>query len=449
MSETLGDVDYNEEAALVHGADWYEGEVPKPELLLYELPASEADESPDKTALEAAFVAQRIRALVSSGATVTEGDAQRPMDYGDVAILLRSPNRTGGIYREALLNAGIPVGSAQGSGFFTTPEVSLALAVLSVMDNPHKDIPLIAVLRSAAFGFTPDELSYIRAADRDADLFTALEVAGERDEKCRAFLARLAALRAEAVDLSAGETVWLVIERLDLLALCSAMDDGARRRENLMALVELAGSFESTGYRGLHRLTLWVQALAEKGQEPAAGGGAGSAVQILSVHRSKGLEYPVVFLCDAARRFNTRDRSATVLVHPELGLGPRVVDLKNRVRYPSLARLAIAKRQEREDKSEEMRLLYVALTRAKERLFVIGACKDPEKTLEKAESTAAALSPETLMGASSWLGWLLPACLADGEAHFAAPRLPGRGDARHRGRRRGSRSRRSRGRGGA
>ena len=419
MSETLGDVDYNEEAALVHGAKQYIGFVPKPELLLYELPASEADESPDKTALEAAFVAQRIRALVSSGATVTEGDAQRPMDYGDVAILLRSPNSTGGVYREALLNAGIPVGSAQGSGFFTTPEISLALAVLSVMDNPHKDIPLIAVLRSAAFGFTPDELSYIRAADRDADLFTALEVAGERDEKCRAFLARLAALRAEAVDLSAGETVWLVIERLDLLALCSAMDDGARRRENLMALVELAGSFESTGYRGLHRLTLWLQALAEKGQEPGAGSGTGRAVQILSVHRSKGLEYPVVFLCDAARRFNTRDRSATVLVHPELGLGPRVVDLKNRVRYPSLARLAIAKRQEREDKSEEMRLLYVALTRARERLFVVGACKNAEKAMEKAENTASALSPETLMGASSWLGWLLPACLADGEAHLA------------------------------
>ena len=418
MSETLGDVAYNEEAALVHGAKYYEGTVPKPELLLYELPASEGDEAPDRTALEAAFTAEQIRALIRSGATVTDGAGQRPMDYGDIAILLRSPNRTGGVYREALLNAGIPVGSAQGSGFFTTPEISLALAVLSVMDNPHKDIPLLAVLRSAAFGFTPDELSYIRAADRDGDLFTALEAAGETDGKCRAFLECLSALRSEAVDLSAGETVWLVIERLDLLALVSAMDDGARRRENLMALVELADGFESTGYRGLHRLTLWLQALAEKGKEPPVGAGTGRAVQILSIHRSKGLEYPVVFLCDAERQFNTRDRSGTVLVHPVLGLGPRVVDLKNRVRYHSLARLAIAKRQEREDKSEEMRLLYVALTRAKERLFVIGACKSTEKTLENAENMAAALSPETLMGASNYLTWLLTACLADGEEHF-------------------------------
>ena len=418
MSEALGDVRYDDDAALVHGAKYYEGSVPKPELLLYELPESEGDESPDRTALEAAFTAAQIRALVNAGTTVTDGAGQRPLDYGDIAILLRSPNKTGGVYREALLNAGIPVGSAQGSGFFTTPEISLALAVLSVMDNPHKDIPLIAVLRSAAFGFTPDELSYIRAADRDGDLFTALEAAAETDGKCRAFLDGLAALRAEAVDLSAGETVWLVIERLDLLALVSAMDDGARRRENLMALVELAGGFESTGYRGLHRFTLWLQALAEKGQEPAVGGGTGRAVQIISIHRSKGLEYPVVFLCDTERQFNTRERSGTVLVHPELGLGPRVVDLENRVRYPSLARLAIAKRQEREDKSEEMRLLYVALTRAKERLFVVGACKNAQKARDNAESMAAALSPETLMGASSYLTWLLAACLADGEEHL-------------------------------
>ena len=419
MSETLGDVAYNEEAALVHGAKYYEGSVPKPELLLYTLPESEGEERPDKTALEARFVARRIRTLIESGASVTDGAGQRPMDYGDVAILLRSPNRIGGIYREALLAEGVPVGAAQGSGFYTTPEISLVLAMLSVMDNPHKDIPLIAVLRSAAFGFTPDELSYIRAADKNTDLFTALEKAGENDGKCRAFLEVLAALRSESVDLSAGETVWLVIERLDLLALCSAMDDGARRRENLMALVELAGTFESTGYRGLHRLTLWLQVLSEKGLEPSAGSGAGRAVQILSVHRSKGLEYPVVFLCGASRRFNIASRTDTVLVHPELGLGPRVVDLKNRVRYPSLARLAIARRQDREDKSEEMRLLYVALTRAKERLFVVAAGENWEKNLDVAAQTASALSPETLMGASSWLGWLLPACLADGEAHFS------------------------------
>ena len=419
MSETLGDVDYNDEAALVHGASYYEGSVPQPELLLYELPENDPEDSPDKTALEADFVARQIQALVQSGACVTDGAGTRPMDYGDVAILLRSPNKLGGVYREALARYGIPVGSAQGSGFFTAPEVSLVLAMLTVMDNPHKDIPLIAVLRSAAFGFTPDELAAVRAANRDADFYTALETAAETLDKGRVFLDMLTALRAEAADLSAEETVWLVIERLDLLALCSAMDDGARRRENLMALAELAGSFESTGYRGLHRLSLWLQALAEKGQEPGVGIGTGRAVQIVSIHRSKGLEYPVVFLCEAARRFNTRDRSGTVLVHPVLGLGPRVVDLKLRVRYPSLARLAIAKRQAREDQSEEMRLLYVALTRARERLFVVASCASAEKLLEKAADAARPpIAPETLAGAASYVSWLLCAALADGQEHF-------------------------------
>ncbi len=430
MSRTLGDVDYGREAALVFGAKHYTGAVPKPELLLYALPPADEEDSPNRLACEAAFTARQIRALVESGATVTGPDGPRPMNYGDIAILLRSPNKSGGVYREALLSAGIPVGRAQGSGFFTSIEISFVLSMLAVMDNPHKDIPLIAVLRSAAFGFTPDELSLIRAADRDADFYTALQAAAAGHEKSRAFLERLAALRAEAADLCAAETIWLVVESLDLLALCSAMDDGARRRANLLALVELAEGFESTGYHGLHRLVLWLRALAGKGEEPAVGTGLVSAVQIVSIHRSKGLEYPVVFLCDAARRFNMQERQGPVLIHPELGLGPWVTDLEKRVRYPSLARLAIAKRQEREDLSEEMRLLYVALTRAKERLYVVASYKDPGKAIEKAMPIASPpIAPESLMRCGSYADWLIPACLADGERHFSLRICSDGGDA--------------------
>ena len=417
MSRQLGDVDYDEQAALIKGADWYTGAVPKPELLLVRLPAADAEDSPDKTAVEASFVARKIKALVESGATVAAPGGVRPMEYGDVAILLRSANTVGGVYRKALIREGVPVGKAQGSGFFTSVEISTLLSILTLLDNPHKDIPLIAVLRSAAFGFTPDELARIRAADREADLYSALEKAAAEDEKCRSFLEKLSQLRAACADLSAAQTVWEIIERFDLLALCSAMSDGRQRRENLMAFVTLSESFESTGYRGLHRFVLWVQALAEKGQEPAAGGSA-SAVQILSVHKSKGLEFPVVFLCDTARRFNRSERAEPVLVHPELGLGPRVVDLERRVRYPSLARAAIAMRQEREGLSEEMRLLYVALTRAKERLFVTAAFKDPDKELEKWRPAAVPpIPPETLTRAGSMAGWMIAACLADAGEH--------------------------------
>ena len=418
MSRELGDVDYDEEAALIRGADWYEGAVPKPELLLLRLPAAGAEDSPDKTDAEAAFVARKIKALVESGATVAAPGGTRPMEYGDVAILLRSANNVGGAYRKALLKEGVPVGKAQGSGFFTSVEISTLMSILTLLDNPHKDIPLIAVLRSAAFGFTPDELARIRAADKEADLYSALEKAAAEDGKCRDFLEKLSQLRLAVADLSAAQTVWEIIERFDLLALCSAMSDGHQRRENLMAFVTLSESFESSGYRGLHRFVLWAQALAEKGQEPAAGGAA-SAVQILSIHKSKGLEFPVVFLCDTARRFNRSERAEPVLVHPELGLGPRVVDLERRVRYPSLARMAIARRQEKESLSEEMRLLYVALTRAKERLFVTAAFKDPEKEKEKLRHAAVPpIPPETLQRAGSMASWMLTACLADGGEHM-------------------------------
>ena len=427
MSRTLGDVDYNDDAALIAGADWYEGSVPKPELLLMRLPEAGGEDSPDKSACEAAFVARRIRELVESGATVAVPGGVRPMQYGDVAILLRSANSVGGVYRQALLDEGIPVGKAQGSGFYTSVEISTLLSALALLDNPHKDIPLIAVLRSPAFGFTPDELSRIRAADKDADLCTALEKAAEEDEKCRDFLSRLTALRAACADLSASEIVWEIIEAFDLLALCSAMPDGRQRRENLMAFVTLSESFEQTGYRGLHRFQLWVRALADKEQEPVTGGASASAVQILSIHKSKGLEFPVVFLCDTARRFNLSERSETVLIHPELGLGPRVVDLARRVRYPSLSRMAISMRQEREALSEEMRLLYVALTRAKERLFVTAALKDPERELEKLRALSRPpIPPETLLRAGSMASWMMSACLADAGEHFSLRVCAGR-----------------------
>ena len=431
MSRTLGDVDYNDEARLVCGADWYEGPGEKPRLLLMALPGGEDEEAPDKTVLEAAFAARRIRELVESGAMVTTSAGPRPMEYGDVAILLRSANTVGGVYRRALIEEGVPVGAAQGSGFFTSLEVSAVLSMIAVMDNPHKDIPLIAVLRSAAWGFTPDELAAVRAADRDSDFYTALVKAAQTDEKCRAFLDTLARLRACAADLSAAEIVWTILEELDLLALCAAMEDGRQRRANLMALVELSEGFEATGYRGLHRFSLWLQALADKGQEPAAGGSFASAVQILSIHKSKGLEFPVVFLCDTARRFNARDRQEVVLVHPELGLGPKVLDRENRVQYPTLARRAIARRQEREDLSEEMRLLYVALTRARERLYVTAALKDPDAEWAKAQAEAAGtLAPELLMRAGSMAAWMTRACAADGGAHWTVELCPARAEAR-------------------
>ena len=410
MSRGLGDIDYDENARLIPGAA-YEGNGPEPEIMLLETGgAAEDEDAPDRTALEAAMVAEKIRELLDAGTTVTDHGVERRMEYGDIAILLRSVNNVGGVYRRTLAQHGIPVGSGQGGGFFSSVEISTMMSMLAVIDNPHQDIPLIAVLRSPCSGFSADELSSIRTEDREQDFYTALCAAAEKDEKCRDFVEKLKELRGAAADLSAGELVWRLLDELDMLALCSAMSDGEQRRANLMELIELAQRFESSGYRGLHRFVLWLRRQAEKGVEPSTGGAEESAVQIMSIHKSKGMEFPVVFLCDTARRFNKQDSRDTVLVHPELGLGPKVTDLERRVEYPSLARNAIRLRLEREMLSEEMRLLYVALTRAKERLFMTAAVKNAEQIVEK---TAAAVSlpmpPELLAAASSPLVWLLSA----------------------------------------
>lgn len=424
MSLQLGEMNYNEDAKLKCGAS-YVGEGAIPEMLLIELPEEDDDdeESPDKVETEAQAAATKIRELVESGTLINDRGMQRPVEYGDIAILMRSANTVGSVYRRVLAAEGVPVAAGQGGSFFSSVEISTVMSMLAIIDNPHQDIPLIAVLRSPCFGFTADELSQIRTSDKKGDFYTALNAAAAESKKVSDFLAKLAAFRRVAADTAVGELVWQLIGELDMLAVCSAMADGAQRRANLMELIELAEKYESSGYRGLHRFVLWLRKLAERGHEPSIGSSGASAVQIMTVHKSKGLEFPIVFLCDTARRFNKQDSRETVLVHPELGLGPKVTDLKRRVEYPSLARNAIKLRLEREMLSEEMRLLYVALTRAKERMYITALTDNAEETVDKLlPGVTAPMAAEVLSGAQSLRDWLIYAALSDGQQHIKLQR---------------------------
>ena len=416
MSRELGELDYDEAASLKQGAVYEDaGEIPQLMLLELDSPDEEQEQSPDKTAMEAVMVGRKIIELMDSGMTV-QG---RPLAYGDICLLMRSANSVGGIYRRALSEMGIPVSAGQSGEFFTSIEISLMLSMLAVIDNPHQDIALIAVLRSVAFGFDPDELSEIRSKNRNADFYTALCAAAESDGKCAAFVNKLNELRSIAPDMSAAELVWRLINELDMLALCSAMTDGGTRRENLMELLELAQRFEGSGHKGLHRFVLWLRQLADKDQSAGRSGSSGTGVQIMTVHKSKGLEFPVVFLCDTARRFNRQDSMEAVLVHPQLGLGAKVTDRKKHIEYPSLARNAIRLRQEREMLSEEMRLLYVALTRPRERLYITAAVKSPYELIKTSEAAVSVpMPPQVLSSASAPVNWLIYAALADREQHI-------------------------------
>ncbi len=418
MSEKLGEVCYDENAKLKYGAP-YTGDVPVPEMILVELPTdSDEDESPDKTALEAQFVASKIKELMSSGMTVDDKGFARPLRYSDIAILLQSANTVGDAYRTELTKLNIPVMAGQGGAYFASQEISFMLCLLAVIDNPHQDVALIAALRSPAFGFSADELTEIRAEDKDCDFYTAMTKHAAENEKCAKVLNKIHSFREKAPDMELGELIWHIYDELDLMAIASAMPDGAAVRYNLAELPEYAKRFEGTGYRGLHRFVEWLTQLAERGDD-RVGGAGGNAVQIMTVHKSKGLEFPVVFLSDTARRFNTQDFREAVLIHPELGLGPKFTDSERGIEYPTLARNAIKIRAEREMLSEKMRLLYVALTRARERLFVTACMKEPEEKIQKLMNTVSdPMPPEVLMSSSNLSNWLIYAALADSENRF-------------------------------
>ena len=412
MSKKLGEIDYDENALLRCGGV-YDDSGCAPELILIDVKGDE-DDLRDKTEKEAAVVADKIRELMLSGMTVSG----RELGYGDIALLMRSANSVGEVYRRELIVRGIPVAAGQGGSFFASTEIASLMSLLAIIDNPHQDVALIAVLRSSAFGFTADELTEMRLADREGDFYTALKKAAETNEKCAAFLETLGKLRSRAPDTPVDELLMFIYNELDLPALCAAMQDAPQRLANLRMMLELSKRFASGGFRGLHRFCQWLRRLAERGGDMGAASSEG-AVKIMTIHKSKGLEFPVVFLCDASRRFNDADLKQTVLIHPELGLGAKVYDLERRLEYPGLARNAIKQRLKREMLSEEMRLLYVALTRARERLIVTAAMKEPEKKLQSMMlQCTRPMSPEVLLGAQSMADWMIYAQLCTEDDKF-------------------------------
>ena len=427
MSRELGELDYDDDAALRFGAIGYpEGSDETAELCLVDPSASSDDEeSPEKTALEARYVARRIKAMMDAGTPVHEPGGVRRCRWSDFVVLMRSPGGKGSIFHTELSKAGIPVQSQQAGGFFSSLEVGVAVDMLAIIDNPHSDVPLISVLRSPAFGFTADELARIRTADRSGDFYTALLAAArEGSGRCRSFEETLSALRKAAPDLSLDALLWRIYAETDLFAICTAMNGGEERRANLMRLFELARSFEETGYRGLFRFVGWLRRMAERGQEPARSA-EGDYVSIMSIHKSKGLEFPFVFLCDLAHQFNKSDSRDSVLIHSSLGLGPKRTDALRGIEFPTLARRAIERQIEREGLSEEMRILYVAMTRARERLIMTAPWKNAEAGIKKLSDTAASpMPPALLRSASSPLQWLIWAALSDSDENIRIRIIP-------------------------
>ncbi|MDR0382351.1 MAG: UvrD-helicase domain-containing protein [Oscillospiraceae bacterium] len=376
---------------------------------------------------EASVLAARLRALLDARFPVTDEEGRaRPVTPGDMVILLRAPALRADVYREALAARGIPC-RADGGDVLSAPEVQTALAFLAVVDNPRQDIPLLAVMRSPVYGFDADRLAALRAGcpDRGADLYTCLRGAAGDDEGAARLCADLNGWRLLAPDLSARALLDLIYEQTGLPALYGAQTDGAGRQAGLRALSELAARFEAGGARGLFAFLRWVEALGRQGPPPAsAAPETGDAVRIMSIHRAKGLEFPVVAVADCAKRFNEADTRAALLFHPVLGVGPKRRDSARRIEYPTLAHRAVAEKLTAEMLAEEMRVLYVAMTRAKEKLILSAAFPSVADARQKWETAAASaravpLPPQLVLEGRSYADWLLLYLACTGAPHMA------------------------------
>ena len=407
MSAEMGEMDYGPEEQLNFGAAYYSPhEDTAAEFHLIDVSDTE-EEHFDRKAVEARFVADRIRRMLDEGYRVNGGDGLRRCTPEDFVILMRSPRSRLKAFTAALAARGIPCAADESSDFFSSVEIAVVWSLLQIIDNPRQDVPLISVLRSPLFGFTPDRLAAIRALRREGDYYDALLL--DESEDTQAFLQTLSQLRDAARDEPVDELLWHIYNTCHCVAVFGAMPGGQARKDNLVALYTYARQLAGAGKKSVFDFVAHLRTLLENGDAPdlstrqSAGG-----VQIMSIHKSKGLEFRIVFLCDLSKRFDPRDVQEPVLVHPVLGLGTECVDRERRIRYDTVSKTAVALRLQRESKSEEMRILYVAMTRAQEKMIAVDCMRKARKRVADLAGVAGVPTPPESVAAGRCLGdWVM------------------------------------------
>jgi len=333
---------------------------------------------------EACLIAQKIKELLSEGWQLSSGsDGElRPLSYRDIVVLMRTTRNVANIFVEEFNKHGIPVCAELTTGYFKVPEVETIISLLQVIDNPRQDIPLVAVLYSPLAGLSAADLARIRL-QHQGSFYDAAAKAKEDfgDEKVKArlrmFFSRLEKWRTLARRESISVLLREIYRDTGYYDFAGGLPAGPQRQANLRLLENWAGKYEAAGFKGLSQFLQFVERLLESGGDRGAARTLSEnedVVRIMSIHRSKGLEFPVVFVAGLGRKFNLEDIKRPLLMHKELGLGPQI-QREDGVSYPTLAKLALKERIKREMLAEEMRLLYVAMTRARERLFLVGACR--------------------------------------------------------------------------
>ena len=410
MRKRVGDLDYTDEVALKPGRSF--PELGDKAVELHCLTHSDAGQ--DKTAMEADYVAARIRNMLDQRTLITDGDQLRPVKPGDIAILMRSLSSTAADYLSALGRYGIPAVCDRGGSLLDTSEVQILVSLLQLVDNPHQDIPWITVLGSPVFGFSPDQLAQPRIRNRGDNYYDAIR----HQQAFQDAVKLVQELQEAARWMKLHDLLDLIFRKTNFLPVFASMPDGVQRERNLTAFRSFVVSFERTESRSLAQLLWYLQDLQVSGGGlPMPKGAIENAVTIMTVHTSKGLEFPVVILSDLSRKFNRTDMQDAILVDDELAVGCDRVDHRRFVRYPTLAKNAIIHKQTRENISEELRILYVAMTRAQDRLIMTYYSRYLLSELRKINDVITLpLSDDLCQSAGSPGKWILMAALCRTEA---------------------------------
>ena len=440
MSKELGDINYNENEYLNYGANYPEPEEIKNYAGIAELDIIDLKEDESITAfegeedeeeqerveddvLEAKFVANKIQELLNSNYMVFDKkQGYRKIRPKDIVILLRATSNLSPIYEKELSDLELPVFSDTSGTYLDTVEIQTILSVLKIIDNPLQDIPLVVVLRSSICNFTDNDLITIRLTDRNCNFYEALIKTrlicdGDLKNKIESFLEKLEKWKSISQYMPLDEFIWQIYLDTGYYQYVGLLPNGAMRQANLKTLFEKAKQYEKASFKGLFNFIQFIDKLKKQNGDLASAkliGENEDVIRIMSIHKSKGLEFPVVFLCNSHKKFNMQDLNDIILLHQDIGFGPTIMDTTKKIKYSSIAKDAIKLKMKQETLSEEQRILYVALTRAKEKLYITGRSKDftkyvqdKNKVLEMYESENIKLDAKLMKKANSYLDWLM------------------------------------------
>lgn len=416
MSRDAGGLDYDKNEFLEASAAYPEKVGADTEVCLIETDKN------DFLKAQARYAADYIEKTMSDGTTFTDGDTQRPAKYKDFCILLRSVKNSSREFVDELNARGIPVSCEAGESFLSSPEIMFMISLLKIIDNPIDDIPLTTVLISPVFGFTPDDLAYMRARNRQGSIYHCLvSEADNGNEKASAFLERTADMRSIASTVRAGELVRRLIEDTGYGAIVGTMRDSSKRRANLNSFIDLANKYEGTGQKGVSGFIRFIDNVTKNGSDIAGANTdseAADTVKIMTIHKSKGLEFPVCFIGSCEKKYSDMSLREDLLIANESGIGIR--NNTGKAKFNTLPRLSASLEIKKAERSEELRVLYVALTRPKEKLVILAASEDWSKKLSGIASnirTEMLVDPFKVINFKNYAECILSALLRHPDAH--------------------------------